>query len=367
MSQDLNEELEREGTDVIDEAATDDTIISQRYDISSFGADYDVEGLVRRLTRGDIYIPNFQRDYVWKIAEASRFIESLLLGLPVPGIFLAREQESNKLLVIDGQQRLTTLLFFYDGYFDPRPDEKRRRIFALTRVQEIFDGLTYETLTEKDRIKLDDSIIHATIVKQDSPKDDDTSIYHIFERLNNGGRKLAPQEIRAALYHGSFIDLVKQLNSQTEWRGIYGQKTNRLKDQELILRFLALYYDYEKYQKPMVEFLNKFASKHQYAGTEFLEDAEKVFKTTIKAIWNSLGSQAFRPERSLNAAVLDSVMVGVARRLRSGNIDDVEAIKIAYARLLEDGDYKLAISQATSNEDRVEARISKAVKIFANL
>lgn len=87
-----------------------------QYDISSYGADYDVEGLVKRLNRKDILIPPFQRNYVWSINDASRFVESLLLGLPVPAVFLAKE-ESQKLLVIDGQQRLRSLQFFYNGFF----------------------------------------------------------------------------------------------------------------------------------------------------------------------------------------------------------------------------------------------------------
>src|SRR5258708_20925159 len=110
-----------EGASVIDEASTDDVVAQDRYDITSFGADYDVEGLVRRLQRGDIWIPDFQRGYVWTQLMASRFIESLLLGLPVPGVFFARETETNRLMVIDGQQRLKTLQFFYEGYFDPKP------------------------------------------------------------------------------------------------------------------------------------------------------------------------------------------------------------------------------------------------------
>ena len=76
-----------------------DELSPVRYEISTYGADYDVEGLVKRLKRGDILIPSFQRNYVWKQAEASRFIESLLLGLPVPSVFLAKESESNKLLL----------------------------------------------------------------------------------------------------------------------------------------------------------------------------------------------------------------------------------------------------------------------------
>ncbi|MFY9569964.1 MAG: DUF262 domain-containing protein, partial [Blastocatellia bacterium] len=323
----MYEDLEREPPhDVLDEAISDETVSPERYDISSFGADYDVDGLVRRINRGDILIPDFQRDYVWRIPEASRFIESLLLGLPVPGIFLAREPESNKLLVIDGQQRLKTLQFFYSGVFDPKPDQKTHRIFALTKVQANLENLTYETLSDRDRIQLDNSIIHATVVKQDSPEDDDTSIYHIFERLNNGGRRLTPQEIRAALYHGPLIDLLKTLNEYEHWRQIFGPKNARLKDQELILRFLALYFDHEHYQKPMVEYLNKFAMRHRFASTQFLEDAAAVFSTTIDVIWAAFGPEAFRPERSLNAAVFDSVMVGIAFRLRTGAIVDTEGL-----------------------------------------
>ncbi len=366
MSAEVYEELEREPPqDVLDEALFDETVSPERYDISSFGADYDVDGLVRRINRGDIFVPGFQRDYVWRIPEASRFIESLLLGLPVPGIFLAREPESNKLLVIDGQQRLKTLQFFYSGVFDPKPEQKTHRIFALTKVQANLENLTYDTLSERDRIKLDNSIIHATVVKQDSPEDDDTSIYHIFERLNNGGRRLTPQEIRTALYHGPLIDLLKTLNEYEVWRRIFGPKNARLKDQELILRFLALYFDHEHYEKPMVEFLNKFAMRHRAAVTEFLEDAARVFRETIDVILGAFGGEAFRPERSLNAAVFDSVMVGIGFRLKNGPITNIEGLHRAYSSLLEDRDYRVAVSQATSNETSVETRINKAIQAFA--
>ena len=106
----VDEEIE-----VFDESENDQTVPAARYEITSFGADYDVDGLVKRIKRDDIFIPSFQRAYVWNIVEASRFVESLLLGLPVPGIFLAKEAETNKLSVIDGQQRLKSLEFVYEG------------------------------------------------------------------------------------------------------------------------------------------------------------------------------------------------------------------------------------------------------------
>jgi|ERR1041384_7864791 hypothetical protein len=354
-------------TNVIDEASQDDTVIPERYDISSYGADYDVDGVVRRLNRGDIFIPDFQRDYVWSLHEASRFIESLLLGLPVPGVFLAQDQQTNKFLVIDGQQRLKSLQFFYEGVFNPKVEEKKQRVFALTKVQEKFEGLTYEALDERDRIKLDNSIIHATVVKQETPQDDDTSVYHIFERLNNGGRKLTPQEIRTALYHGTFIDRIKNLNDYPSWRQIYGKKSNRLKDQELILRFLALYFNGDSYQSPMVEFLNKFAKRHQLAEQDFLNEAERIFTVTIDVMWQTFNSKAFRPERALNAAVFDSIMVGLAQRMRDNPNIDMDKLRSSYANLLNDHDYLRVISRATSNENSVAARLTMAQQAFATI
>lgn len=76
-----------------------DEIMPFQYSITSYGADYPVDGLVKRMEQGDIYVPAFQRHFVWPLKTSSRFIESLLLGLPVPGIFLSRDEDTKKLLV----------------------------------------------------------------------------------------------------------------------------------------------------------------------------------------------------------------------------------------------------------------------------
>lgn len=159
----------------------EEEIITFKYSITSYGADYPIDGLVRRISDGSIYVPIFQRDFVWSYGQASSFIESLLLGLPVPGIFLSREQDTQKLLVVDGQQRLRTLQYFYEGLFAPNKKE-----FTLKNVQPQFEGKTYKSLPSEDRRRLDDSILHATVVRQDEPSDDESSIYLLFERLNTG-------------------------------------------------------------------------------------------------------------------------------------------------------------------------------------
>lgn len=350
---------------VEDESEQDKSVPYVAYDVTSYGSDPDVEGLVRRIKRGDILIPPYQRDYVWRQPEASRFIESLLLGLPVPGVFFATDPETNKSLVIDGQQRLKSLLFFYDGYFNPRPDDKRRRVFNLVKVQKQFEGKTYTDLDERDRIRLDNSIIHATIVKQTSPPGDDTSLYHIFERLNSGGRRLVAQEMRVALYHGPLMDRIRDLNSYSSWRHIFGKPNPRLKDQELILRFFALYREQERYSRPMEEFLSKFAGRNRRPEELYLEGLENIFRKCCDIFWEALGRDAFRPTRALNAAVFDSCMVGLARRIQGAKPVEPNRVRKTYESLLEDSQYTQATSRSTADEAFVDRRLTRAHEAFS--
>lgn len=367
MSAVVDDLEERDEIQVDDDTSNELVVAPVQYDISSYGADYDVEGLVKRLAREDILIPPFQRNYVWTLKDASRFIESLLLGLPVPGIFLAKEQDSNKLLVLDGQQRLKTLQFFYDGYFNPQEENRNQQVFKLVSVQPKFEGRTYQTLEDQDRVKLNDSLIHATIVKQESPQDDDTSVYHVFDRLNSTGRRLTPQEIRTAIDHGNLIDLVKHLNEHESWRAIYGKRNSRLKDQELILRFLALLFEADGYARPMNEFLNKFSKKYKHADEQFLNHAERIFSATIDVVFRLVGRKAFRPISTLNAAAFDSIMVGLARRLEAEPEPTVEQVKTGYEELLADPSYLALIASSTSDESNVAARIKKATEKFAGI
>ena len=154
------------GHRVIDDSEKDAQEILFTYSITAYGADFPVDGLVKRMKSGDIFIPSFQRGYLWSLRQASRFIESLLMDLPVPGIFLSKESDSKKMLVIDGQQRLRSLqMFCEDGIF-------KGKEFKLKDVQKQYEGKTYKSLSGEERRQLDDSLIHAMIVKQDKPSDD---------------------------------------------------------------------------------------------------------------------------------------------------------------------------------------------------
>jgi uncharacterized protein with ParB-like and HNH nuclease domain len=306
-------------------------------------------------------VPPFQRRYVWTLNQASRFVESLLLGLPVPGVFLAKEEDTRKHLVIDGQQRIMTLKYFHDGVFEPN-----KRKFTLRKVQDHLEGLSYNDLSEFDRRRLDDSIIHATIVKQDEPSEDDSSIYHIFERLNTGGSLLTPQEIRACVFHGNFASLLQELNVDASWRSIFGKPSSRIRDQELILRFLALFFVRNTYQRPMKEFLNKFMGQNRTLDKYPEAAIRQAFLPTISLILASVGPKAFRPKSAVNAAVFDAVMVGLAQRLTTGPLP-AERVKKAYDELVNDVDFRAATERSTADEEVVKARIELALGAFAGL
>lgn len=334
-----------------------------QYDITSYGADYTVDGLVAKMNRGDIFIPDFQRDYVWNQTEASKLVESLLLGLPIPGIFLARESDSNKLLVIDGQQRLKSLQFFVNGFFNPKEGKKTKRVFKLIKVQKKFEDCSYEELEDRDRLMLGDSIIHATIIKQESPSDDNTGIYHVFERLNSGGKKLAPQEIRVAVYHGALNNLISTLNETPDWRELFGPKSARLKDQELILRFLAVKFNSKGYFKPMNEFLNKFNLSNRNPKPEELVKYQLAFLKSVETLKKCIGKTAFRPEGVFNVSIFESVLVAVSNLLDERGGIDCALFKRNYEDLISNDDYRTASSRATSDENvfKMRQEIAKAI------
>jgi len=347
-------------------------VIPYTYSITAYGADYPVDSIVKRMGTNDIVVPRFswepaekseivgfQREYVWPRPKADRFIESLLLGLPVPGIFLVKEP-TGRLLVLDGHQRLYTLKAYYEG-------EINEEAYKLEGVQEQFVGMRYRDLDTEDRRRLDDSIIHATVIRQDEPIEDQSSIYLIFERLNSGGVNLQPQEIRVALYHGEFVRVLRKLNDNVAWRKLFGAKSRRLKDMEMILRFFAFYYHEKNYRSPMKTFLNRYMASNRNLTRQNEPDLTAIFENTTAAIQAHIGDRAFRPVRAVNAAVIDSVMTGVARRLAAGPIKSPDQLFGHYTALIGDKDYWQSVQTGTSQEANVQTRLELATKEFASV
>ncbi|HEY9056341.1 MAG TPA: DUF262 domain-containing protein [Aurantimonas sp.] len=344
----------------VEDQEEDVSTTGELFSISSFGVDYPVETLVSRMEKKLFYIPPFQRAFVWSQNQCSRFIESLLLGLPVPGIFLFKEADTGKHLVIDGQQRLKSLHFFSQGLINSKE-------FALSGLETKFGGRTYKTLDEADRNRLDDAVIHATVFKQDLPEGEINSVYEVFERINTGGIKLSPQEIRSCICHGNFNNYLHKLNDNAEWRAIYGPKSKRLKDVELILRFMAFYEKGDAYQSPMKHFLNDYMKEKRDLTDKQLQEIGEIFTKTVAFVTNALGNRTFRPDRSLNTAVFDSVASALAHRLANKGAPDAAAAAAAYNALLDNARFVEGYIRSTADEENVKKRMEEAEKAFADI
>jgi len=341
----------------IEDEVEDVVATSELFSISSFGVDYPVETLVNRTRKEMFYLPDFQRQFIWSQNQASRFIESLLLGLPVPGIFLFKESNTGKHLVIDGQQRLKSLQYFFDGKFN-------NKVFKLRGLDSLWEGKSFQSLSDEDQFRLSDAVIHTTVFKQDLPKEDINSVYEVFERINTGGIKLSPQEIRSCVCHGNFNDFLHSLNNDENWRVIYGPKSKRLKDVEIILRFLAFYEKKRDYSSPMKHFLNDYMGFRRNSTDAELEHLRNVFSSTMEFVLSSLSQKAFRPDRSLNVAVFDSVATSIARMLQGDNPLDLAEAKAAYDYLLSNDEFKSGYLQATADNDNVAKRFKEANSAF---
>jgi hypothetical protein len=349
--------------DNIKSEVEDSKSATKTYEVSSYPADFTLSVLFEKWNNDEILIRDFQRYYVWKPIQASKLIESFLLGLPVPGIFLYKEKATQKLIVIDGQQRLMSVFGYFIGKFpgdDNFPDNKCKD-FILDGVNDKWKGKSYEELPIRDQRKLRDSVLRAIIINQIKPQDF-SSISEIYFRLNTGGTTLTPQEIRNAIYSGDFNNLLKNLNLIEVWRRITGKENpdKRMRDVELILRFFGLYYDLKKYHKPMKAFLDEYMLDNRGLEKRGPREYEKLFNNTSEAIYNSLGPKPFNIKRGINVAVYDSVMLAFAKNSR--NIP--ENIRSRYNSLIKHDDYLSLVTSATTDVDVVRKRIEMAHKVL---
>lgn len=342
-----------------------------RFNISSYGWDSDVEGLVKRLKRGDIHVPGFQRNFIWHNSDKSRFIESLIIGLPVPNVFLAQDPVTKNLNIVDGQQRLLTLRDFIDGKFylsgQNLQDDLRRRYFS----KEVARSSSSKVISEADARALSDAVIHSIVIKPD-PADDDPekgheynqAVIQIFRRLNTSGRPLQAQEIRASIFYGSLDGLLRALNEDTNWRALFGPPHSRLRDLELILRYIALLHNHENYTSPMPRFLDTFMEENRDMEADIGETIADEFSKITSSITETLGVDGLKRGSTFVVSRFDAVMIGFCHHLRRYGTLNPDELKKRYAVLEEDEKYIWSVEKFVNDTDRVKTRIRKAIEIL---
>lgn len=313
-----------------------------RFNLSYYGVDFTVDTIVLKLLDEEIIVPHFQRDYVWKIEEASRFIESLILRLPVPSIFLLRDKHTNRYIIVDGQQRLKTLMYFFQGSF---PNGKK---FKLKNVVQELEAKSYSELNLSDQRELKNSIIHCVVIMDEENSD---APFHLFERLNTTGTPLTNQEIRSALYFGAFNDLLRHISENQKWEQLV-KKDNRLTDQEYILRLIAIHFELEEYTGNMNQFLNQFMMNNRdlerYSANQILE----FFDPTIEilfAAYSKIGLQ-------FNITFSEAIFYNISQHFNRQRLE-LESIEQAILRLKEDEEYTRLTKSGTTSRKSFHQRI----------
>jgi len=365
----------------------------REYDITSSPNDFNINTIYDFIQSGTLEIPNFQRNYVWDIKRASKLIESLIMGLPVPQIFLY-EQSKNHFLVIDGQQRLMTIYYFIKKRFPKKEhrvhigrifDDNKKIPDEILRSDEYFDdfnlklplnipdrtsvlnGLNYSTLSEEHKSMFGLRTIRNVIIKQNIPPGDDSSIYEIFYRLNSGGMNLTSQEVRYSLYHSKFYELLERLNQNPQWRKMVGTDEDiRLKDVEVILRaFAMLLEDYRTYKPSMTKFLNNFSKKNMSLSDKKIGYLEKFFVSFLKKC-DGLSDKAFYSKfGKFNISMFEAIFVAVcedAFKHETLNVAPLSEEKIDC--LKGDSEFFSASQSETASKANVNKRIERAKAIL---
>ena len=353
---------------IVEEKLEVDEVISENevaviYDIASYPSDLTLSVIYEMWSNKDIEIPEFQRNFVWDIEQSSLLIESFLLGLPIPQVFFFID-DNNKNLVIDGQQRILSVVFYLDGYFGAENLQKNRKVFHLTGLDKRspYYNRKFSELDESSQRKLKSAVLRAINIRQLSPKGEKTSIYHIFERLNTGGTPLTPQEIRNCVFRGGLVESLRELNKDVNWRKIMGKTTfdKHQKDVELILRIFALVNTWEKYEKPMKEYLNKFMEKEKSGLSEKVKSFISGFSKTAEIISTRIGPKPFHVRGPINTSALDSVFCTLLSNLNKIPGD----LKARYERLLLDDTFQESISSGTTDDLVLKKRFEKVKEIL---
>lgn len=364
----------------------------EEYELVSSPNDFNISTIFSFIESGAVVIPGFQRNYVWDIKRASKLIESIILGLPIPQIFLY-EEGRNKFLVIDGQQRLMSIYYFIKARF-PRPEKRSelRRLFVeqgkfddsilfddryFTKFDLVlpklapdrlnnFAGLNYQTLGDAKRV-FDLRTIRNVIIKQISPRDDDSSIHEIFNRLNTGGVNLTPQEIRASLYHSKFYDMLAKVNLENKWRELLSisEPDIHMKDIEAILRSFAILMESSNYRAPMVRFLDGFSKLAKSFADEKVSYLERLFTSFLEELVEVPGDAFLGESKRFNISLFESVFYAVCKvplcehTLVTNKVDPDKVYELSQDSLFES-----ASSTGTTNKSNVETRLRRARVIF---
>lgn len=303
--------------------------------------------------------PDYQRDYVYTQKQASRLIESILMGIPIPTVYLCQEDDECY-SVIDGQQRITSFVRYL------------KNEFSISNLKEISDlnGKKFMELDRSIQTKLRTSCLHVICILKESQE----LKYEIFSRLNQGAVSLNSQELRNCIYRGRFNEMLNTLSKNRWLPTLFKDENKRYGYQERILRFFALR-NYSEYKSSMLKTMNYFMFKNRNIADDDYNEMTSLFNNTIDAIKQVLGNDAFvmlerdgKKSHKFSGSIFDSIMIPFSffeKRELIGHADDIrnaiENIKKS------DNQYREDTYAASGSKKRVIGRIVKIYNAIASI
>ena len=350
-----------------DEAVEDDEENSQQESSSrEINIDFDKYSIyeyMRKVNRGDVQLnPDFQRNLVWRDEQKSMFIESVLMGLPLPPIFLKRLSD-RKLIVVDGLQRTSALRDFMNDQFT---------LSGLTTLSEL-NGCRF---SEMDAVhdgysaRLEDRQMYIYIMQ---PSVSMSVVYDVFNRINTGGTQLTRQEIRNCIFGGNSTRIIKEIADSFAFKQSigWGVSSTRMKDREIVLRCLAfVLFDYEKdYNGSLDEFLENTMKELNKKSSEEIEELKRNALLVYQKTFEIYDYRNFRVPTEytrgrINIAFLETIF-GVFYTLITNHIEiDATVCQNAQDSLLHSDDFINSVKWSTGSKSQVQKRFSLAYKFF---
>lgn len=345
------------------------------------GTDWTTETIVRQIEKGNIILdPDFQRREAWTTTKKSRFIESLVLGFPIPQVVLAESRDKKgRFIVIDGKQRLISLQQFM------REDSSKPHTLKLRglEVKTELNGKTYSQMIaeglDTDIDALSNQPIRTIVVKNWPSVE---VLYLIFLRLNTGSVKLSPQELRQALYPGNFIQFANKTAAESNGiKRILRLKKDaldfRMRDVELLIRYMAFQYFADQYHGSMQAFLDKACeqlNKDWSIKKDNIREKAKAFESATDCVYTIFGNNAFNKykdgkyESKINRAIMDVMLYYFSdESIREAAIKKADDVRRAYEQLCtDDVQFLNSIEQTTKSMVSVTDRFKKWAEILSN-
>ena len=344
------------------------------------GTDWTTETIVRQIEKGNIILdPDFQRREAWTATKKSRFIESLVLGFPIPQIVLAESRDKKgRFIVIDGKQRLLSLQQFM------REDSSKADTLKLRglEVKSELNGKTYKQMIDEgldtDIDALSNQPIRTVVVKNWPSVE---VLYLVFLRLNTGSVKLSPQELRQALYPGEFIKFANRVASESKSiKRILKLKKDtldfRMRDVELLIRYMAFQFFADQYHGSMQAFLDKACEQLNKDWTQKeneINNQVQSFEFAADCSYGIFGENAFNKfkagkyESKINRAIMDVMLYYFScDNIRNASIENANAVRQAFEELCtNDIQFINAVEQTTKSMESVTYRFKKWAEVLS--